>query len=123
MAREKSNWPAIERTKAINAEGSEVYCNLFKTGEWASLKKTGFFNVKYHNPENLILQHMAVKEDVYDETKHECECINRFKNGDITQHLTSLDIEEVVRIGGVIKELYEGFICDNLDYNPFKEYI
>ena len=49
--------------------------------------------------------------------------INRFRNGDITQHLTSVDIEEVVRVDGVIKEFYEGFICDNLDYNPFKEYI
>ena len=29
----------------------------------------------------------------------------------------------MVRTGGVIKELYEGFICDNIDFNPFKEYI
>ena len=65
---------------------------------------------------------MAVKEDVYDEIKHKCECISRFRNGDITQHLSSVDIEEVQRVGGVIKEFYEGFICDNLDYNPFKEY-
>ena len=123
MAHEKSTWPAIETAKAINPEDSEVYCKLFNTGEWASLNKTGFFKVKYHNPENLILQHMAVKEDVYNETKNKSENVNRFRNGDITQHLTSVDIEEVVRIGGIIKEFYEGFICDNLDYNPFKEYI
>ena len=96
---------------------------MFNTGEWASLNKTGFFKVKYHNPENLILQHMAVEEDVYNETENKYENVNRFRNGDITQHLTSVDIEEVVRVGGVIKEFYEGFICDNLDYNPFKEYI
>ena len=123
MAHEKSTWPAIETAKAINPEDSAVYCELFNSGEWASLNKTGFFKVKYHNPENLILQHMAVKEDVYDETKNKSENVNRFRNGDITQHLTSVDIEEVVRVGGVIKEFYEGFICDNLDYNPFKEYI
>ena len=123
MAHEKSNWPAIETAKAINPEDSEVFCNFFNTCEWASWNKTGLFKVKYHNPENSILQRMAVKEDVYDEIKHKCECINQFRNGDITQQLTSLDIEEVVRIGGVIKVFYKGFICDNLDYNPFKEYI
>ena len=123
MAHIKSTRPAIETAKAINPEDSEVYCELFNTGEWGSLKKTGFFKVKYHNPENLILQQMVAKEDVYNETNKNCECINRFRNGDITQHLTSVDIEEVVRIGGVIKEFYEGFICYNLDYNPSKEYI
>ena len=123
MAHEKSTWPAIETAKAINPEDSEVYCKLFNTAEWASLNKTGFFKVRYHNPENLILQHMAVKEDVYNDTKNKSENVNRFRNGDITQHLTSVDIAEVVRVGGVVKEFYEGFICDNLDYNPFKEYI
>ena len=123
MAHETSTWPAIETAKAINPEDGEVYCELFNTGEWASLNKIGFFKVKYHNPENLILQHMAVKEDVYNETKNKYENVNRFRIGYITQHLTSVDIEEVVRVGGVIKEFYEGFICDNLDYNPFKEYI
>ena len=65
---------------------------------------------------------MAVKKDVQNETKNKSENVNRFRNGDIAQHLTSFDIEEVLRIGGVIKEFYERFICDNLDYNPFKEY-
>ena len=123
MAHEKSTWPAIETAKAINPEDSEVYCKLFNTGEWASLNKTGFFKVKYYNPENLILQHMAVKGDVYNETENKSENVNRFRNGEITQHLTSVDFEEVVRVGGIIKEFYEGFICDNLDFNPFKEYI
>ena len=103
MAHEKSNWPAIETAEAINPEDSEVFCKLFNNGEWASLKKTGFFKVKYHNPENLILQHMSVKEDVYNETKKKSEKFNQFRNGDITQHLISVDIEEVVRIGGVNK--------------------
>ena len=86
---------------------------MFNTGKGVFLKKTGFFKVKYHNPENLILQHMAAKEDVYNETNNKCEGINRLRNGDIPQHLTSVDIEEVVRIvriGGVIKEFY-GALC------------
>ena len=123
MAHEKSTWRAIETAKAINQEDSDVFCEFFNSGQWASLNKTGFFKVKYHNPENLILQHMAVKGDVYNETKDNHESINRFRNGEITQHLTSVDIEEIVRTGAVIKEFYKCFICDNLDFNPFKEYV
>ena len=66
---------------------------------------------------------MVVEANVYNETNNNCECNNRFRNEDITQHLTSVGIEELVRVGSVIKEFYEGFICDNLDYNPFEEYI
>ena len=51
------------------------------------------------------------------------EEINRFRNGDITQHLTSVDIKEVVRSGGYIVEILEGFICDILEYIPFKRFI
>ena len=105
MAHLDSNWPAIETAKAINPEDSQVYCKMFNTGQWASLKKTGLFRVKYYNPENLVLQHMAVKQHVYKETKNKCECKNRFSIEDITQHLTSVDFEQVVRIGGVIKKL------------------
>ena len=123
MAHLDSKWPKIETAKAITPEDSNYLCELFNNGEWKILNKTGFFKVKYRNPEHLVLQHMAVKEDVFDETKNKCECVNRFRNGNFTQHLTSVDIEEVVRTGGVIKEIYEGFICDNLDFNPFEEYI
>ena len=40
----------------------------------------------------------------------------------MTQHLTSVDIEEIVRVGGVIVEISEGFSCDNLDFNLFEEF-
>ena len=66
---------------------------------------------------------MPVNEEVFNESTNKYEKLNRFRNGDITQYLTSVDIEQVVRIGGIIKEFYEGFTCDNLDYNPFKEYV
>ena len=123
MAQLQSTWPAIEIAQAIKPEDSEDLCGLFYTGEWKSMKKTGFFKVKYHNPENLFLQHMGVIEEVFDETKNKHEPVNRFRKGDITQHLTSIDVEEIVRIGGIIKKFYEGFIYDNLNFNPFREYI
>ena len=63
---------------------------------------------------------MSVKENAFNDRKKRCEEINRFTNGDITQHLTCVDIEEVVRSGGYIVKILEGFICDNLEFNPFE---
>ena len=33
------------------------------------------------------------------------------RNGYKTQVLTSVDIQEIVKIGGGVIEIYEGFIC------------
>ena len=58
---------------------------------------------------------------LYVPNKNGYEVINRFRDGYITQHLTSVDVEEVVRTGGVFLEFFEGFICDNLDYSPLEK--
>ena len=34
-----------------------------------------------------------------------------------------MDIEEVVRSGGWIVKKLEGFLCDNLEFNPFERFI
>ena len=60
---------------------------------------------------------MSVKESVFNDRKDRYEEINRFRNGYITRHLTSVDVGEVVRVGGIILEFIEGFIFNNLDYN------
>ena len=49
---------------------------------------------KYYNPKNLIVQHLPNKERV---NKME---INRMRNGYIVDYLTSVDIQEIVKIGG-----------------------
>ena len=66
---------------------------------------------------------MSVKENVFNDRKKRYEEISRFRNGDITQQLTSVDIEEVVRSGGHIVEILEGFISDKLEINPFERFI
>ena len=119
-----STWPKKETSIAINPiQDSNYLCDLFNKKEWKKLNKSGFFNVKYYNPEYLILQHLPVNEEVFNESKNKFEHVNRFRNGHITQHLTSVDIEQIVRIGGIVLEFIEGFICDILDYNPFTEYV
>ena len=65
MAHDDSTWPAIETAKAIKPEDSKYLCELFNNNEWKNLKKTGFFKVIYHNPEHLVLQHIAVNEEVF----------------------------------------------------------
>ena len=43
------------------------------------------------------------------------------RNGYITQVLTSVDIEEIVKIGGKVKKIYEQFIYrENFEINPFE---
>ena len=57
-----------------------------------------------YNPPNLIFQHLPVKEKV---KKVE---VNRMRNGFIIDTLTSVDICEIVKIGGKVIEIYEGVI-------------
>ena len=74
--------------------------------------------IKYYNPKNFIVQHLPVKEK---EKKIE---INRMRNGYITQVLTFVDIQEIVKIGGKVIEIYEGVIYRvNFKINPFEKVI
>ena len=43
------------------------------------------------------------------------------RNGIIIDTLTSVDIVEIVKCGGVILEIFEGFFCHNLEFNPYTE--
>ena len=43
--------------------------------------------------------------------------------GVIVDTLTSVDIVEIVKCEGVILEVYGGFFCHNLEYNPYTEIV
>ena len=50
--------------------------------------------------------------------------INRMRNGYITQVLTSVDIQEIVKIGEKVVVIYEGVIYrENAKVSPFKKVI
>ena len=66
---------------------------------------------------------MLKKEQVFKVIKNRWEEENCFRKGYIRQHLTSVDIEEVVRVGDVATEFLQGFIYDNLDYDPFEKFV
>ena len=97
---QKSIYPKIETgfasEKHLNDELVEKFNNQTFTQGSAILK------IKYYNPKNLLVQHLPVKEK---EKKTE---INRMQNGYITQVLTSVDIQEIVKIGGRVIEIFEG---------------
>ena len=111
---EKSIHPRIETgyasTKDMNDELVEKFNNQTFTQGSAILK------IKYYNPKNLVVQHLPVKEKV---KKSE---INRMRNGYIVDVLTSADIQEIVKTGGKIIEIYEGGIYrENFKVSPFKK--
>ena len=50
--------------------------------------------------------------------------INRMRNGYIIDYLTSVDIQENIKIGGIIMKIYEGVIYrENFKVSPFKKVI
>ena len=72
--------------------------------------------IKYSNPKKLTVQHLPNKER---EKKIE---INRMRNGYIIEHLTSVDIQEIVKIGCKVIEVYEGVIyLENFKVCPFRK--
>ena len=66
---------------------------------------------------------MSMRENVLNGCKNRYEEINQFRIGDITQHLISIDIEEVERTGGRVVDIHERLICDNLEYNSFGRFL
>ena len=113
---ENSTYPRIETgyafTKAMNYELVEKFNNQTFTRGSAILK------IKYYNPKKLFVQHLPVKER---EKKIE---INRMRNGYIIETLTSVDIQEIVKIGRKVIQFYEGVIYrDNFKVSPFRNVI
>ena len=45
------------------------------------------------------------------------------RNDIIVDTLTRSDIVELVECGGMILQVFEGFFCHNLDYNPYTELV
>ena len=96
----------------MNDELVEKFNNQTFTQGSAILK------IKVYNPKNLIVQHLPVKGK---EKKIE---IIRMRNGYIINHLTSVDIQKIIKIGGKVIEIYEGVIyLENFKESPFRNVI
>ena len=72
---------------------NDAICYLFNSGKWNKLNRSAFLTIKYHNPENLIFQHLPIKEKINNPYKNNrLEEINKMRNGIIIDTLTSVDI-------------------------------
>ena len=119
-----STWPKIETSYPFEKHMNDAICSLFNSDRWNELNRSAFLTVKNHNPPNLIFQHLPIKEKFENPYKNNrLEEINRMRNGIIIDTLTSVDIVEIVKYGGIILEIYEGFFCRNLKYNPYTEFV
>ena len=113
---EKSIYPRIETGYAYTPDMNDELVNKFNTGNFN--QGSAILRIKYYNPKNLIVQHLPIKERV---NKTE---INRMRNGYIIDALTSVDIQEIVKIGGKVIEIHEGVIYrENFKVNPFRRVI
>ena len=113
---EKSIYPKIETGYACTRDMNDELVNKFNTGNF--IQGSAFLKIKYYNPRDLIVQHIPIKEK---EKKIE---INRMRNGYIVDTLTSVDIQEIVKIGGKVIEIYEGVIYrENFKVSPFRKVI
>ena len=66
--------------------------------------KSAILTIKFYNPPDLIFQNLPLKGKV---KKIE---VNRMRNGFFIDTLTSVDIQEIVKIVGKVIEIYEGVI-------------
>ena len=102
----------------------ESICSSFNTGRLNELNRSAFLTVIDHNPENLVFQHLPKEEKIKNPYRNNrLEEMNGMRNGIIIDTLTSVDIFEVVKCGGVILKVYEGSFCHNLEYNPYTEFV
>ena len=107
MDHRDSKYPKIEAANAFKKEDNDRLFELFNSGEWETLNKSGLFKIEFCNPKKIMLQLVSVKKTVFKENKNRHEGINCFRIGYITQLLTIVDIEELVRVASVVLEIYE----------------
>ena len=113
---ENSIYPRIETGYAFRKNMNDKLAEKFITGNFT--QGSAILKIKNYNPKNLIVHYLPAKER---EKKIE---INRMRNGYIIDHLTSVDIQEIVKIGGKVREIYEGVIYrENFKVSPFRKII
>ena len=99
---ENSIYPRIEPGYAFTEAMYEELVEKFNSGNFT--KGSAILKIKYYNPKDSIVHHLPVKER---EKKIE---IDRLRNGYIIDTLTSVDIQEIVKIGCGVIWTYEGVI-------------
>ena len=116
---QNSVYPKIETGFTFKPHMNDIYVEAFNNQTFnEDGDKPAIITIKYYNPPDLIFQHLPVKEKV---KKIE---VNRMRIGIITDFLTSVDIVEIIKIGGKLVQIYEGVIYrENFKISPFRKVI
>ena len=109
----------IETGFAFKPHMNHVYVEAFNSQTFnEDGNESAILTIKYYNPPDLIFQHLPVKE------KNKKIEVNSMRNGFIIDTLTSVDIQEIVKVGGQVIEIYEGVIYrKNFKVSPFRKVI
>ena len=112
----------IETAYPFKKYMSDGFCNLFISGRWNEQDRCAFITVKYLKPDILVLQHFPVTDKITNSYKNNTlEGINRMRVGVFMDTITRIDILEIAKSGGFILEVFEGFLCHIIEFNPFME--
>ena len=114
-----SLYPKIETGFAFKPYMNDVYVKAFNDQTYnEDGDESAILTIKYYNPPNLVFQHIPIKEKV---KKIE---VNRMRNCYIVDTLTSVDIQEIVKTGGKVIEIYQGVLYrQNFKISPFRRVI
>ena len=112
MSDEKSIYLRIETGYAFKPDMNNGLVEKFNNQTF--IQGSAFLKTKYYNPKNLIVLYIPIKKRA---NKME---VNRMRNGYIIDTLTSVDIQEIVKLGGKVVEIFEGVIYrENFKVSPF----
>ena len=114
-----SVYPKIETGFAFKPHMNDIYVEAFNNQTFnEDGDESAILTIKYYNPPDLIYQHLPIKEKVKNVE------VNRMRNGYIIDTLTSVDIQEIVKIGGKVIKTYECVIYrENFKISPFRKVI
>ena len=95
-----SIYPKIESGHAYAPDLNDELVRNF--GNQTFQQESAIFKIKYHNPSDLIFQHLPVKEKV------KIHDIILMQNDFLNDNLTSGYIKKIVKIGVTVVQIYEG---------------
>ena len=102
---DESVYAEIESGFALKPHMNDVYVKAFNNQSFSQDdNESAILRKKCYNPPDLMFQHLPVKRKVKNIE------VNRMRYGYIIDTLTSVDIQEVVKIGRKVIEIYEGVI-------------
>ena len=116
MIDDKATYPRVETGYAYTTDMNDEIVKKFIEKNFT--QGSAILKIKLFKPKNLIVQHRPVKE-----RENNCE-ITRRRNGYNIDTLISVDMQEIVKTGGKVIEIFGGgFYRERFKVFPFEKVI